>query len=435
MKKTVLIFLLFILGCKSVPIKVSNIGGDYRFLTFSKSLTTDRYWFSHQNSLINGQRVDTDPTETDNSWYQGFAGTYLALLSKTDYRKKDMEKKFVAGIKYMLKETNGIFLRNCTTETIELYKKELKEGIKPGSYLALTKGSVSREASKDQILGLVTGMFMLYMYTDDDEIKNDLKLISKTIYTSFEKHDWFLYNEIEKRTYTYAPEAFLHYYGLSRALGYMITGKVDVENDLEEGMKKIVLYSMESWVDRKLEDSKKNYGLYVENTYAPYFTNWWNNMIDKTFFNAPDFNWNLWFYELLIGGSLSKVSAKEIIETLEKESVMKMKHLNIASLYFYLGKIWGLELNQKDFYYSVLLGDNSLFGAIQPNSERIGSLWKVDSYNHNIAIPYDLTFPADWSIIPENSDKDFSYLKSLSKEKTIEYDSGLMYCLRFLMVK
>lgn len=412
--KRILLILIFITGCntyKSFKIKKEK---DNRYLDYASKAYTSFYgWGSQIISIRNEKLTKFKPIEGDRMWYQGFYGTFLILDYIYKKRSKQPIKNFIQGTKKMLEETEGIYLRDNSFECIEQYKN----------------GKTHLEASKDQIIGLVTGLFMIYYYIDDKIIKKSIKEIITPLSRNLETRGYMLYNEKEHRFYDSAFYAILHYYGLSKAFAYINDNCLQEYTLVQYTLSRITLELLK--YKRRLIDKE----LYIEDINLFNIPELKNKRWYKQLLQSDEFGVNLNFYELLIAATIDKKEAKKIIKVLEHIEVRKLKHLNLAALYFYCIKKWNIKGKYKEFYKKVLERDDFWYNPqILPNSLKYGCIWPADVVNGFIQRNFSLNFETKWNQ-PIETTKIFRSLLKPSNHERVDINPGTMYILRFLLAK
>jgi len=172
--------------------------------------------------------------------------------------------------------------------------------------------------------------------------------------------------------------------------------------------------------------------------------------IQKWFSKLQMFKWcqfynvNLKFYEFLIPATVSKRQAKKIMKVLENKKVRALKHTHLAALYLYIERKWGFGGKYHNFYKDLIIKlDGRYPDHIPLNSESFGYTLKPylkynwsQQVNH---VPWDDDFDLDKPIqkyeVVQTEDVDFIDLIELSRSthKTIKYDNGLNYLVKYLL--
>lgn len=366
--------------------------------------------WSTNRAFVHEEKYYISPSQSDKSWFQGFYGIYLALRYKILRDNILRLYYFISGTREMLNSTKGIFLRDNNKLTVDIYNKKQDDKL---------------EASKDQILGLVCGLFFVYYYAQEDPIvSNNIKSIFKDLNDSLEKHFYMLYNENEKRYYDSAYYLIVHYYGISKAINYVL-GKEEGEH-LRDFICKIFSKISFEFLEykRRLIDKDIHIGkISIFDIPILKDEEWYKEMLAN-----DEFSVNLNFYEFAIGSTISQSEALRIMDVLDNEEVMKLKHLNLAALYIYIINKYKIEARNKDFYLKVLTRDDYFYlDNIPPNS--LGKFgWGReldDTVNGNIQRNFTLDFEDSWNNNSLKTDKTLNDLLIESNKSQIEIDCGI----------
>jgi hypothetical protein len=374
---------------------------------------SDGWGVSHDNFILDG-KVQHEAIIGDRCWGQAWWGIFIAFHEDEVLQIK-YTNKYLNAIEKMLKATGNIFLRDCSDAAIKKYVEEKDTGL---------------EASKDQIIGMMCGLYLLYNNTSHYQLKDQIKDIVKILSNNLAKHQWFLYNENEKRFYNSAYYCQVHHYGLNVALNDILgifRPRAALEyllyiTQLGKTLVKINLEWMRDLKDRKF---------------------WWQNIefFKKypwygDYFRAGmfDFAINLIFFEGVIAGNASKRNAEYLISLLDGEKVKSLLHSNLAALYIMLCRKWNLNGKSMDFYVDIYENKcEVLYPAnVLPNEARIGSPWVVDQgdlWNHVCwnQEDWDARFKAK---TPGNMNE----LIKASMGKKIVVGNGLVYTAKHYLI-
>jgi hypothetical protein len=413
---SVLICIIFT-GClKTIKLDTPKLDNRYPVYKEATFKSVDRGWAPIVAVVTNKRYIAKHDPEEDNSWYQGF---YVSFLALDYYHFKDPNtlrkiKDFLEGTVGMLQDTGWIFLRDNSIKSVSDYKG----------------GNTRLEASKDQILGLMAGILMIYYYVNDQYCKDIINTICSTFYPKLVEYGYMLYNEKAKRFYNSAYYPIIHYAGIEAAFDYILVG--DVSYRLEDPIYqasynisfKLLIYRR-GIIEKDIRIGDINI-LQIEELKDE---DWYKELLQ-----ADEFAVNLAFYEFLIMSTVDKTLAKKILKILEHKEVMKLRHLNLAALYLYILRKWGIDGNQVDYYKKVLTRDNFLYSyPITPNSFRWGSSWYEDTVNGFIIRPCGLNFPDTWGQPSGYTDKTMADLEAESRYKKIDIDTGVMFMMRRLL--
>lgn len=426
--KYFIILVLIFSGCTlqyTHKIDSDNIENKYKYKFYSSLVNNvvpnNNYVAKQLYILSNSTITPLYNIDNDNTWFQGFYGSYLALDKNNEFTSK----KYVKYIKDFLYRSKGVLLRDFNDETLKSYQN----------------GNTKLEASKDQLLGIITSLFMIYYYNDNDPfLRLDIYEIIMILKTQM--GDYFLlFNNKTGKFYDSAWYGVVHYYGLNSAVQYICTDKY--KTSTTKSLFKTILFESLRRKIEMIELGKKTYYEAISEEVDISSLNI-KKEIDqlekevgvslKDIFKKDEFSINLQFYEMLIVGTIGKNEAKDMIKLLEFESVMKLKHLNLASLYIYFIKKWGLSYNKNvmGFYKEVITRDNYLYHSkICPNSKKIGSDWTIDGVNGFLPNKFSLLFPEDWDK-EIYTDKDFEYLKGFSD--AVHLEIGIPFLSRQVIV-
>lgn len=363
---------------------------------------------SHDNYLLDGE-LQHEKIIGDKCWGQAFYCIFLALHEDEVLRIK-YTSEFLNGIQSMLKKTSGVFLRDNSEAAIKDYVENKNLGL---------------EISKDQAIGLVCGLYFLYRNMSHVILKEPIREVILKLYEILLKHQWFLYNENEKRIYKSANYCQVHHMGFDDAFDATL-GFFRKRNIME-----FILYLTQ--FGKTMTKINLEWMLDVKNMKC-----WWQNItwLKKfpwyNYFRAGlfDFNINLVFFEGLIVGSESIMGAKWLIKILDEDKVKDMYHANLAVLYIYLCRKWNIDGKSMPFYLEVNEKRNEALypEGVLPNELCIGSPWVVDQgdlWNHQIweVKDWNMRFkPAKIGSMKE--------LKSASKGRKVVVGNGLVYCAR-----
>ena len=361
-----------------------------------------------------GTKVDGD-----RMWYQGYYGIYLALNYKTGDTNIVPIFTWIKAVNTMLGRTGGIWLRDTSLEAYYSYKQ----------------GKVELEASKDQINGLVSAMFMIHYFVNNKQVKIEIEKIANKLNLSLLKHTYTLYNEKEKRYYKSAYQVFQHYYGVSRALNFIlidrsITPKVMAETPIQTGFRKVICEIIK-FKRRQMQNDIKVFDTNINEVKYLKDRGWYKFIVAEAQ-TKEEYAINLYFMELLVGGTLSRGSASDIMRMLEDDEVKKLKHLNLASLYIYLGRFWKMQGKSFWYYSTVLKQDKTWYPKNCPPNDYAYNGWRPDTENHNFHTNYQLFFSAGYGTT-QKSVITFDSLIKASDKKIIKIDNGLLYMVRKLL--
>jgi hypothetical protein len=421
MKKLVLLLLFAALNCAHFSQHIKPIDdNDTRYKlyrqTIKKSVRVG--WTTYNNQIYNKQYSPINKWDLDNMWFQGFYGTYLGLNYHTSDKNLVAIRQWVNGLKSMLARSKGIYLRDNNED---VYREYLK-------------GHTHIEASKDQILGLVTGMLMIYAHVQDKEIKETLRGLAKNLHEQLLKDSFNLYNRAAKRYYNSAYGVYKHYFGVSLALRY-IRGMTDEAGtpELTESIFKELVFLFVRYKRRSMHKDIKIGDIPIQNLPTLKEQKWWQDTV-RELYRDEQYAVNLYFYELLIGCTVNKAVANQTIKCLEDSESMTLKHLNLAALYLYCGNKWNLPLAQKAFYEKVLTRDNTLHPKVLvPNSKNYGAPCKpYETFCHEMRTDYKLTFDSNWGVSSITT-KTIVDLENESINSKVHIDNGLLYNVRYLL--
>ena len=311
----------------------------------------------------------------------------------------------------MLKQTNGVFLRDVNPSAISSWK---------------FNNETEWECSKDQILGLITCIFAMYTSTTHEVLKTGLRDIVRQINDNLAKHKWFLYNEQAKRGYNSANYSMIHYWGMRKAISHML------------GRRKVSFYEVFYFLLGKffvrtnvlcMARAKGKEFIWQKLKFLERFS-WYGDYFRAGMY---DFNLNLCFMEMYIAATLSKRNAKWCLRLLKHKEAMRTNNLNFAFLYDYISKRYP-DLDRKNI-------NDTLDRTVLADSHYT-SLRAIDSILHMGGIPNELTWPG-WgesclysheiydyfhhNYIPQIS---ISKLMKESNEKSIRINNGLTYLAR-----
>lgn len=376
-------------------------------------------------SWIKDGKFKTYDVVTDKLWAQGFYGIFLGLEYKKTHSKKIklLMQNFVDSIYLMLEKTNGIFLRDNTKDTYIKY---------------FDKHITSLEASKDQMIGLVTALFMIYYYLDNDkdyQLKQKIKKLFSYLNNYFNKYFYILYNPNEKRLYNSAWYLQLHYYGFKYAFDYVLGKNRSININAERLNLELSGFSKFKILLIKKDIITKKFKIFG-------FISPWKTPILKKLqmFTPNEYDINLKFFEYIIVSTVSKEEALKILKVLENKEVRGLKHLNLAALYLYIIRKWGIKGNYENYYKKVLKRDIYYFPQnIPPNSLKIGSYWintkseyLFDPMNHQcVDRTFSLEFAQEWDISPPPTNKNLEFLLQESYKRKINIFNGLFLLTRY----
>jgi len=410
----VLLVLIFLVSCKttqqlSEDIKPFSGSIDKRYELYSSiGKYIENGWASPLLIVSNGVYNHANSISGDKLYFQGFYGIYLALNYYKLNKNLKYINEYVDSFNLMLLKTDNIYLRNNSESSIKRY----------------INGEYSLEASKDQILGMITGLFMIHYYVNDESIRNKIESLVKPFYKELLSTGYTLYNKKAKRKYVYAPYVIQHYFGIDKAFRN-ICGIPQCNSNINSYLELIVFESI--IYKRRLADKEIKIGdINILKIPALENKEWYKEMLAEDSFSI-----NLNFLELLIAGTLDKNTALKAIEVLSELEVKKLKHINLAALYIYLENKWGINGSEHNYYLKVLERDNFFYPmTTYPND--LGGLNIEDTSNIYLYRPFGIDFNIDWSrrqgyaSIPD--------IEKYSKDQIVTVDSGLNFLMRYVMV-
>ena len=393
--------------------------------------STDNGWCTLWTWYEDGE-YKTWNTVTDKSWSQGMYG--ITLANYYDFLQHEIVS-FIDGTIDMLTKTNGIFIRDNNKYSINKYMSSPSKNSKD-------------ESSKDQLLGLITGLVAIYESKYYKQLsplyKQRLIGILRYIDYHLQKKWYKLYNEHEKRYYDSAYYVYVHYKGIHKALDKVLNGKgEDKRKDL----------SSNKYLPLILRTPKYRKNILMKGLYKVLF-DWLcfyelKNAMDiyegklkyQKWFNFPPkkqyYNINLRFYELyLLVVTDPNKYASIVLELLEKKSVCNQAHKNLASLYFFILNNYnevafkGLRLNYNEDVYmkydEILQRDDILYRYdTLPNEITFRDFDKLNPYSHE----------PEWLQITYCECRDnLKTMEDIIRDnKNFKFDNGLCNMMRSLL--
>ncbi|HBE01506.1 MAG TPA: hypothetical protein DC049_03390 [Spirochaetia bacterium] len=399
MKKIIIYFLI-------VYNFILSLHADEKYCMYRDiAMRTSTYgWGNYRCRIENGTPCSVNITAGDHLWFTGFYGVFLALDHTLPWNIKKMQiRNFLNGIMKMLIENDHMFLQDNSPDFINKWKENNSEY----KYY---------EASKDQILGMTTALFMIYYYVDDSEIRSLIKSIlgHELKNLNYDHITEYLFSRIKGRRYkTSDADLGLHSYGLNAAFKY-ITGENLCHLTSAATMRTIIF-------DMHLREPQK-----------------WLQIYKGTLFGL-----NLDFFELLINVTISRHEANDFINAMNNVQIKSMKHLNLAALYVYACNIYGINGSELWYYKKVLTHDNHWYPdqiTINIDNNKIGwdcripgnalpcTDWGTFRYDINFQ---DIDFPYDWDMPPpKNVNKNINDLWNKSYSGIVDIDCGIPYLAR-----
>lgn len=436
MKKTKLLIgillLLIFTSCAHHSLHINDISDSnskYQFYrgVMKKCLMSN--WSVPEGQIYKGATTHTGIYSFDAMYYQGFYGIYLGLNYHTTEKNLDPIRKWIDSLDYMLKQTGGVYLRNCTDNCINEWKG----------------GRFELEASKDQIVGLSAAMVTMYALVEDKDIKNRLRRHADKLHTLLESNAYSMWSYKHHRPYKSDHSVWKCYSGVNTAMRYIRGHKSGCGKNLTPLENSHLDFDL--WVYRNKRDmwlKKLKIGDHLIQDW-PILKDqkWWQKEVVGNTYSRLEFGLNLMVFDMYICSLVDKKAAEKINNVLAEDSCKQLRHLFGAAVYVMNLNRYSLkDKNGAKAYYTALLKRDDYWypSNITPNSEGIVAkthIWHTTTQGQPINYhngPYTNILPEGWATdrTCTTSQKD---LVKASATKKIGIDVGLPYLVRYLMVR
>jgi hypothetical protein len=356
-----------------------------------------------------------DAGNDDRLWCTGMYGIYLGHLSREEAADTlPLIDAHVGAIERMLDRTGGVYLRDCLDSYIAQWQA----------------GYLGAEASKDQILGMVTGLYAIWLGCYDAGIRMRITRLLRDLNRHLAKHWGCLYNEKSKRWYHSSGQCFIHYHGISAAMNAVL-GWWRERNVLVDALGFIIGKLMQPVLKMKADMIAK----------TGFMQWWWIKILAAkipALFDPAEYGLNLLFYEHYCYGMSSAVKARKVLQLLADENVMRLKQFNLGALFLGLTNAYKTMIGCRAWlYYAVLSAyDDVMFpDAILPNECGIdckfpinagGGWWQLDTVCQCMQDrSMTLQFPPEWGALPPRTGKTRDDIPA-----GMHVDAGLTYLMR-----
>ena len=277
--------------------------------------STDGWGTSHGLQMKDNKFEPVDRVRRmDRMWGQAFYALWVSSLEESERIR--WISKFCQACEAMLKATGGVWLRNITA--VDEWKADVWEW----------------EASKDQLVGLVAALVIFYQSTSHSTLQGEIQSVARHIDIQMAEHRWTLWNEPASRANISPNYAWVHYWGISAGLSFIL------------GRRRLTLLDLPlkimGWLLPKLNVlmmvKVKNRGYWWQNIKALMKFDWYGDYFRAGMYN---FNLNLVFFEFLIRGTTSKWQARRILRLLASPEALATNNVNFGALYLALELKWG----------------------------------------------------------------------------------------------